>query len=417
MRFIHIADVHLDTAFAGRSEDIRRRLRRASREALERALETALSEKVDAVLIAGDLFDGERLSFETERFVLEQFGHLSDAGVRVVYATGNHDPGRRRMRAGKLEWPSTVTLIPDGRPRSVPIVGEGGYPVGIVTGAGHASSRETADLARELRPTDADLPQVAILHTQVLTARGLDVHQPYAPSDVEHLRSSGFDYWALGHVHLRQEVSAEPPIHYPGNLQGRNPRETGPKGGLLVDLRDPANPDIEFREFAGVRWEKLRVSDLGGAETLEHLIRAVAGTWDEARRTDPGEVDTEWMVAVDLEGPSPLWRELRQPEELAQVARELALQLGAMEVEVRVARIHPRANVADHSDRQDVLGATIRLARSVALSHETLDIPADALAGFKPERGLSLEEYVRDLVEGAPEEILAQMLVPMEEDG
>ena len=417
MRFIHIADVHLDTAFAGRSEEIRRRLRRASREALERAVETALAEKVDAMLIAGDLFDGERLSFETERFVLEQFGYLAEEGVRVVYATGNHDPGRRRMRGGKLDWPSTVSLIPDGKPRSVPIPGEGGYPVGFVTGAGHASSRETADLARELHPTDAHLPQVALLHTQVLTARGLDVHQPYAPSDVEHLRSAGFDYWALGHVHLRQEISAEPPIHYPGNLQGRNPRETGPKGGLLVDLRDPANPDIEFRELAAVRWEKVRVADLGGAETLEHLIRAVASAWDDARRDDPGEVDTEWMVAVDLEGPSPLWRELRQPEELAQVARELSLQLGALEVEVRVARIHPQANVADHIDRQDVLGAAIRLARSVASGHESFDVPPDALAGFKSDRGASLDEYIRDLVAGAPEEILAQMLKPAEEDG
>jgi DNA repair exonuclease SbcCD nuclease subunit len=274
---------------------------------------------------------------------------------------------------------------------------------------------ETSDLARELRPTDADLPQVAILHTQVLSARGLEMHQPYAPSDFEHLRRSGFDYWALGHVHLRQELSGEPPIHYAGSLQGRNPRETGPKGGLLVDLRDPANPDVEFREFAGVRWEKLQVSNLGDAETLEHLVRAVTGTWDEARRNDPGETDTEWMVAVDLHGPSPLWRELRQPEETAQVANELALQLGAMEVEVRVGGIHPRADVHDHADRQDVLGATIRLARSVRAGHETLDLAPDSLAGFKPDKGQSLEDYVRDLLEGAPEEILAQMLVPAEE--
>ncbi|MDH3222375.1 MAG: exonuclease SbcCD subunit D [Gemmatimonadota bacterium] len=415
MRFVHIADVHLDTAFAGRSDEIRRRLRQASRDALQRAVEAAIAEKVDAMLIAGDLFDGERLSFETERFVLEQLGVLSDAGIRVVYATGNHDPGRRRIRGGKLEWPATVTLIPDGRPRAVPIVGEGGYPVGIVTGAGHASSRETTDLARELKPTDVDLPQVAILHTQVLSARGLEVHQPYAPSDVDYLRSAGFDYWALGHVHLRQQISAEPPIHYPGNLQGRSPRETGPKGGLVVDLRDPANPQVDFREFATVRWEKLQVDTLGGAETLEHLIRAVTQKWDDARRTDPGETDTEWMVAVDLIGPSPLWRELRQPEEVTQVANELALQLGAMEVEVRVSRIHPRADVRDHADRQDVLGAAIRLARSVGGGHESLDIAPDDMAGFKPDRGGSIDEYVRDLLEGAPEEILAQMLVPREE--
>ncbi len=76
MRFLHVADVHLDTSFAGRSEAVRRRLREASREAFRRAVDVALQEEVDAVLIAGDLFDGDRLSFETERFLLEQVGRL-----------------------------------------------------------------------------------------------------------------------------------------------------------------------------------------------------------------------------------------------------------------------------------------------------------------------------------------------------
>jgi len=93
MRFLHIADVHLDTSFAGRSEEVRARLREASRQAFRNAVDLAIREDVHALLIAGDLFDGDRLSFQTERFLLEQVGRLNDQGISVVYATGNHDPG------------------------------------------------------------------------------------------------------------------------------------------------------------------------------------------------------------------------------------------------------------------------------------------------------------------------------------
>ena len=140
MRFIHIADVHLDTAFAGRSDDMRNRLRHAAREAFARCVDTAVGEQVDAVLIASD--------------------------IQVVYATGNHDPGHG-LRANGLDWPGNVTLIPGPDPVTVPVMGRTGDIVGHVTGAGHADARETTDLWLRLEPVpDTALPQVAILHTR-----------------------------------------------------------------------------------------------------------------------------------------------------------------------------------------------------------------------------------------------------------
>ena len=236
MRLLHIADVHLDTPFTSRSEAMRQRLRRATLEALDRCVTTALAEEGDALLIAGDLFDGAYLSFETERFLLAQMGRLAEEDIQVVYATGNHDPGEG-TRAGHLDWPGTVTAIRDGSPVVVPIAGSAGDTVGYVTGAGHATAREPGDLSAALRPVpDTGLPQAALLHTQVSSAGAGGVHHAYAPSSLPNLRAAGFHYWALGHVHLRQELSGDPPVLYSGSLQGRGPGETGPKGGLLVDL-------------------------------------------------------------------------------------------------------------------------------------------------------------------------------------
>ena len=104
MRFLHLADVHLDTPFAGRSDGVRRRLQEASREALNRAVSCALAERVHAVLLAGDLFDGERLSFQTERFLLEELARLAEARrpVRVRYGKPRSGPGRAPHSPARL---------------------------------------------------------------------------------------------------------------------------------------------------------------------------------------------------------------------------------------------------------------------------------------------------------------------------
>lgn len=410
MRFLHIADVHLDTAFAGRSDDLRNRLRQASCDAFARCVDVAIAEKVDAVLIAGDLFDGAHLSFATERFLLAQLGGLADAGIQVVYATGNHDPGNA-VRDGGFDWPGNVTVIDGEEPVMVAIRGRGGGTAGYVTGAGHATSRVTTDLSKLLNPVpDTPLPQVALLHTLVKSVAGTGVHHPYAPSSIEHLRGAGFHYWALGHVHQCEELSAHPPVHYSGNLQGRDPRETGPKGGLLVDLSDPEHPVVEFTEFSRVRWEHLAVEGLGDAHTLEDLVGEIAAAWERARSEEPGGEDTEWVVAVDLGGPSPLWRQLRDPEELETIADEVAARIGGLSCEVRTSKVHSPARVADHNGRQDALGAALRLCAEVRGGADRLGLSDTDLAGYEPDREGSVDAYLNRLLDGAAEEILTRML-------
>ncbi|MCA1791724.1 MAG: DNA repair exonuclease, partial [Thioalkalivibrio sp.] len=202
MRFLHVADVHLDTSFAGRSESVRRRLRDASHEAFTRAVDVALESDVDAVLIAGDLFDGERLSFQTERFLLEQVARLGDHGVTVVYATGNHDPGSSGGGPRGLQWPPNVVTATDATPRRIEIAARAGGTAGYVSAIGHESALEERDLSRLLPRPEGALPEVGLLHTQVQTSAGADRHGRYAPSDLSYLRRAGYDYWALGHIHV-----------------------------------------------------------------------------------------------------------------------------------------------------------------------------------------------------------------------
>ena len=390
---------------------MRDRLRRALREAFARCVDTALSENVDAVLIAGDLFDGTRLSFETERFLQERFRALAEAGIQVIYATGNHDPGQA-LPAATQEWPSAVTVIRTGEPVLVEVRRRTGEVVGYVTGAGHSTAGECEDLSRRLSPrTDTSLPQVALLHTQVTSASGSEVHQSYAPSSIGGLRGAGFHYWALGHVHTRQELCDTPSIYYCGNLQGRHPRETGAKGGLLVDLSDPAWPQVEFREFSRVRWEKLAVAALSDVHTLEQLLDEVSNAWNRARSADPGGADTEWMVAVDLTGPSPMCGRLRQPAELETIAEEVVTRTRVSGAEVRDKGVYPKVQLEEHRSRRDVLGAALRLAEGIQDGTEVLVVSETDLAGFDPKLDSSLRAYIRRLMAGAGEEIAVRMLL------
>jgi DNA repair exonuclease SbcCD nuclease subunit len=412
MRVLHLADVHLDTPFAGRSEAVRDRLREASREALRRAVSCAVAERVHAVLLAGDVFDGDRLSFRTERFLLDEMARLHAAGIPVVYATGNHDPGRDAYRTRPLAWPPNVEVVGDGAPRTVTVRDGEGREVGRVTAAGHASRRETGDLAAAFPPAGADeLPHVAVLHTQVREARGTDEHEPYAPSDLLRLLASGHDYWALGHVHLRQRLAEAPAIHYPGNLQGRTHRESGPKGGLLVDVDRRRPAQVEFRPFAPVRFETVVVGELEQADTLDRLLARFRTEWERARRADAGEPGADWIVRFRTAGGTPAWRRLADEDERAQLAREAARELGLLDVEVQTGPLHAVVRVDEHVGRSDVLGSALRLLDDVRAGRASVPgLQVEELAGLdRPDAG-DPADYLRVLLEEADAELLARML-------
>jgi exonuclease SbcD len=411
MRFVHVADVHLDTSFAGRSEPVRRRLRDASREAFRRAVDLAIREDAHAFLVAGDLFDGDRLSFQTERFLLEQARRLEQHGVTLVYATGNHDPGAVEAGPRPLPWPAAVRVAADGTPRRIGILDREGRPVGFVTAVGHATSTERDDLSRRFPRPMGDLPEVGLLHTQVHASLGGEAHHSYAPSELAWLQRSGYDYWALGHVHVRQILSQDPPVVYAGSLQGRTRAETGPKGAYLVDISDRGAPAISFRALAPVRWETLTVDGLDDADSLDRIERRVAAAWDAFRAAEGSASGTEWVLRVILQGASPLWRELRRESDLAVVSSELRQLTGALDVTVQADGIHPVIPVEEHRARRDVLGEVLRLAEAVRRGEARIPgLDAADLAGLSAETREVQARYVRGLMEEADGELTARLL-------
>jgi len=407
-RFLHLADVHLDTRFLGRSSALRQLLRDSQTRAFERALDLALVEKVDAVLIAGDLFDNESLSFATERFLLEQVNRLHEGRIPSVYVTGNHDPGASNCRAQSIDWPSTFHLLGKPQPEAIEIADADGNLLAKVVGAGHDSPSEGRNLVPDF-PKDqgSGVPVVGLLHTYVTTAKSAEQHDRYAPCSIQDLESRDYAYWALGHVHAKQRV-AEIEAWYPGILQGRNPGETGVKGGLVVAIPDQGSPCVEFRSFSSAVWETLQLDQLDEVRNLTDLRRLAVAAFAERREADPAVMD--WMLRLKLEGPCPLTEVLQDRSEVEALEDDLRAHLEARFVEVHCRRLTPSCDIDRFRGDVHVLSEILSLIEEAGGDDELLEtLTPDVLAGPTDNIG-DTKAYLKELLAGLDYEAVSRLV-------
>ncbi len=391
-RFLHLADLHLDSAYGGSAATVER-LRAATLEALENAVQFAIEAKVDAVVIAGDAFDDDRLGYDSRSVLRREIARLSAEGISVVYVTGNHDPGAATARAATLQLqaapdsPSAgaVHTHLDGAPQVLHLPSRHGGTGAQVVLAGHATSRVTDNLARGMQellqrePLRPDVARIGVLHTQVVSASGADGHGPYAPCSVADLMACDLDYWALGHVHVRGRVDAAVPAYYPGNLQGRHAKESGPKGGLLVELDvDGLEGEPEFIPFAPVEFFRCAGIVVANAEP-EAVAEQIAAALDEAAALGAGPVARELVIRFDIHGADT--SKAFGDDFRSAVREELQLATGAvfgevLEVQLAAARtgetaVAATAGAAELRDRIEHTPSALRDALHVCREQDT----------------------------------------------
>lgn len=264
IKFIHTADIHLDSPLKGleaHDDAPVQEIRGATRRAFDNLVDLAITEAVDFILIAGDLYDGDWKDYNTGLFFAARMGRLDRAGIDVFIVSGNHDAASQITKT--IPLPDNVTVFPFGKPRSV-IRDDLGV---IIHGQSYSRRVVTENLARNYPRNNPDYLNIGVLHTSLT---GRDGHEPYAPCSPDELASKGYDYWALGHVHQREIVSMAPWIVFPGNLQGRHIRETGAKGATLVTVVEGRITAVDPRELDVLRWADC-VVDLSLCETLDEV--------------------------------------------------------------------------------------------------------------------------------------------------
>lgn len=326
-RFIHTADLHLDsplTSLALRNAVLGDLVRGATRKALERIVDLALGEAVDAVVIAGDLYDGSQTSMATALFLMEQMRRLDLAGIRVFVIRGNHDAQSQITR--ELTFPANVHVF-DGRGRPV-LAGtlSNGREV-HVHGVSFANPHAPASLLPTYRAPVADAVNIGVMHTSLA---GASRHDPYAPVGIADLAGHGFDYWALGHIHQRRVHAQKPWIVMPGNPQGRDINEAGPKGVTLVDIDDDGTITCEERAVAVAVFERIAV-DLSAIDDWSGMLDRVEAALGAARAAAGG---AHLVARLLLTGATPLaWRLRRDEDLLLAEAQNLAASLGECWIE------------------------------------------------------------------------------------
>jgi DNA repair exonuclease SbcCD nuclease subunit len=275
-RFVHAADLHLDSPLLGldfADEHVRAEVRLAPRRALENLVRLCLDERVDFLLLAGDVYDGDWKDFQTGQYFVRQMRELGNIPVFMV--RGNHDA--QSVITKHLTLPPNVTALPDDEPATFPVAGK---PV-VIHGRGFKSRETRENLVRHYPDSIPGCFNIGLLHT-CLTGSGS--HPTYAPCTPDQLSAKGYQYWALGHVHNRQVVREhDPVIVFPGNVQGRHARETGPKGCYLVEVEDGGGVELAFRELDVVRWELVEC-DAGGELEPEAIFGRLAAAARPAGR-------------------------------------------------------------------------------------------------------------------------------------
>jgi DNA repair exonuclease SbcCD nuclease subunit len=422
LRFVHAADLHLDSPFRGirnqAPDNVSETLYRATFNAYQNIIDLCIRERVDALLVAGDIFDGADRSLRAQLKFVEGLRRLEAAGIRSFICHGNHDP---------LDgWEARLDL-PPGCCRFTPEVhGEPVFPGEPERAMVYGISYPQREVRENLVPQFTDITPggftIGLLHANVDNNSN---HDSYAPCTVEDLVAGApIDYWALGHVHTRQVLRRERPVVvYPGNPQGRHPNEPGARGVYLVEASESGQVDLQFRTVEVVRWETLEIN-IGGLETEQEMLDAIDSTVASCREDAEGRPVVFRLV---LSGRGALHRSLTRPDFAGDILEQVNGSWAGGQPWLWCDRI--QLDTASPVSREQVLRRDDFLGDLARLCDEFREDPEE-LPGLRQElqelygharARQYLREYfpsddeLRGLVAAAEEECLAALVE--EEDG
>ncbi len=377
-KFIHAADLHLDSPLKGLEEyenAPKDRIKSASRRAFEQMVDLAVQEEADFVLLAGDLYDGDWKDFSTGLFLGAQAGRLERAGIQVIAVLGNHDANSKLT--AEVRGIKNLRILSHKRPETLIL-----EDLGVaIHGRSFYDQKVDENLAAEYPTARPGLFNIGLLHTSL---NGRPGHANYAPCTRDDLVAKGYQYWALGHVHGMEVVSENPWIVFPGCIQGRHIRETGPKGCMLVTV-DEDRVDPEFRELDVVRWAVCHV-DISGVAGKDDAYDRVR----RALRQEVEQADGRLVAArVVLEGTGGIARELRaNPMRVGYEIRVLGSEVSDDDLWIEKVRIgagtEPVVVQGGNDPMSDLLG-------------EVMDAPVDT--------AMLREKVISDLKRKIPERL------------
>jgi DNA repair protein SbcD/Mre11 len=366
--FIHAADIHLDSPLTGLEQyegapvD---KIRSATRDAFKNLVDTAINRKVHFVIIAGDLYDGDWKDYNTGLFFANQMVRLQKVGIRVFLIRGNHDAASLITRALKL--PDNVIEFSTNEAETHVL-----DDLGIaIHGQGFASRSVEENLVKNYPRRIEGYLNIGILHT---SATGREGHENYAPCSIEDMKEKGYDYWALGHIHLRELLhESDPVILFPGNIQGRHIKETGDKGCTLVSVENDAVVSLTHLSLDVLRWELCEV-DASFCENIDDLMEEARKSLEITYQKAEGRF---LAVRFRIKGSSTIHQELVvHKEHIINNIRSLSLEVGLGDVWVEKVKIETtrKINIEELKAQHTPVAVILDFIKDIADNEEMLQL-------------------------------------------
>jgi DNA repair exonuclease SbcCD nuclease subunit len=361
LRFVHAADLHLDSPFhclQGSGGEIGSLLREATFTTFERILNLCRRRQADFLLIAGDVFDSADRGLRAQLRFRDGLGGLATDGIQSFVVHGNHDP--LDGWAATLDWPKGIHVFRDPNLPKAVAIKKNGLELARVYGRSFPRRDVRSNLALDFRRGGEGFA-IGLLHCNVGENTG---HEPYAPCSLQDLAAAGFDYWALGHVHTRAVLSTRAPtVVYPGNPQGRNLLEAGPRGCYVVEVDQDHQVHVEFVAVDAVRWETVQIG-IAQMASEQELLDALFATIRDLRARSGRPV----IARLRLEGRGPLHATLQRNQVLDDLLAETRSAGNADQPLVWLERIEdrtqPPVDLTLRRQAGDFLGELLRLAEA-----------------------------------------------------
>lgn len=255
MKFLHIADVHLDSPFLGLSflpSELFCQIKNAIQLSFEKAVNFAIDNDVDLVLLAGDTFDSIHPTPQSKIFFANQIKRLVDRQIQVVMVLGNHDYSQIDDLLLN-ESPYFKIIGSNEQIEQVDFMTKSQYKYRVV-GFSYQHNHITEDIIAKYPPKSTSIYTIGLAHAGMKQS-SVDQNN-YAPFTLNEVKNLNYDYFALGHIHLRQVLSQEPWIVYSGNLQGRHVNEKDAKGFYFGQVDEQSqNTQLQFIDVSPIVWQ------------------------------------------------------------------------------------------------------------------------------------------------------------------
>ena len=386
LRFIHCADLHLDRSFEGlylMNESVDELLE-INEKVLESIVSVAIKEAVDFVLLVGDTFHQNRPSLKTQHQFFTQMSRLEVADIPVYLSFGNHDYYEEARYW--FDFPQNVHLFTEETVQT--ITGETKQGVSYCI-SGFSYQKPWLDESKVAQfPRRQGTYHIGMYH-------GDQQGEHYAPFVVQEMKQKGYDYWALGHIHVATTLSTQPPIIYPGTPQGHTQKEKETPGILLVTLTQ-GEATWEAIPVHQLSWQEITLS-LAGVSNQRMALEKIQNLFTVSKKalirlvlSETADLPKNWLNAKE------------KKELIAYLNHELQLQGFAQ-------RIYQMEEIQVVFEQQVQLNASLALKRALFQQYQDADVFREVMAELLQHpiasKVMKMEAFQQGVFEGASKEI------------